>query len=334
MATGTKKKGKKGSKTKKQQQKPASKQRAVTTAAVMPSKKSAGFGVLLAKAAESSLHVRVCGQLDAFCPHAVGQRIPDGNSTRTLTYQIRGSKILGTDASGMGALYFYPQYPYCVWTGGTSAAGVITLATAGDAPFPAAAALNTSGLSARFRVVTAGVKISSILNATANNGFVVVSSVSSQPQTITPPDLEALESIMTPLNQFKGQIWCAKRSSAVQSFNIPSVPTQGFPTTPGDYNGCVIQIVGPASTPSALLCEFVINIEILPLGDTIGPLIAQPTAPRNDAILQTTSKIMTKTAAVHSIDVTDFSAMISKVVNSELFQTVSKLGLEALPAFL
>jgi hypothetical protein len=106
----------------------------------------------------------VCSLSDPFCPAARDARWPDGVGNRTLTFQIRKSFLIGTDAQGECAVFFRPEYPYNLNTG-----TVVGLSATTAATWNAAQSISGVGL---YRVTTAGVRVMSNMTPMTEKGEV------------------------------------------------------------------------------------------------------------------------------------------------------------------
>lgn len=137
-----------------------------------PRKKNGGGGNL--SALSSKHHDDLCGITDPFCPHARGARVPDSGSGRTATEQIRFVQTMkgATDATS-AAMAVCPKTNFPFLRDNTSAdAWSSTFAANGNVT----SLCNTSGR--EVRIVSAGVRIVSLLSATDSKGSLAIARTS------------------------------------------------------------------------------------------------------------------------------------------------------------
>jgi len=277
----------------------------------------------------AAFHHAVCGQTDPFCSHALGARIPDGNAGRSLTYQVRGSLILGANAAGIGGVVLKCNYPYQV----ILATGVSTTLTWVTTPtaFPGASAFSNSV--GYWRCVSFGVRLGSILNATNNGGFMIVNSTATIPATITPPDMEYDDAKMVPLNNFTGSTWISKRLSNYALYQaLDQNSSVGYPYTTDEYTSCIVTIAGCTPSTNALLLEVVTNYEFTPLPDTASAMLAQKEPVRNDSVLTGASHVQSLIPATFAKGVEDVGSVIESVVKSSPLGMIASIGASLLKA--
>lgn len=276
----------------------------------------------------ANYHAAVCGQVDPFCSHALGARIPDGNAGRSIAYQVRGSFTIGTGAGSVGGALVLPFFPYTYQTA-TPAGSTITWGGTQSA-FPAASAFTS--LVGQFRLVSWGIKIGSILNATNNGGYVIVASASQLNTTVTVPDMEFDDARMFPLNTFAGTTWFSKRLSNYALYLGGNNNTLTLPQSLDNYTACVIQVQGTASTPASVLCEVVVNYEFTPVQDSASALLAAKGPVKNDAVLTGASHVQTHIPATIMKSVDDAGSVIADVVKSSPLGMIATIGSDLLKA--
>lgn len=108
---------------------------------------------------------QVCGLTDPFCEHAVGAKIPDNSSARTLAYTFKVQRIITTNASGNALAVFFPdwnQFCFGIGTESTTTPGAWTLPPRGYLPIFTGAS--------QYRVVSAGFTARRISNNMTTSG--------------------------------------------------------------------------------------------------------------------------------------------------------------------
>jgi hypothetical protein len=277
----------------------------------------------------ANYHSAVCSQVDPFCSSALGARIPDGNAGRSIAYQMRGSFTVGIGASGLGGALVIPYYPYIYQTVAPATGTSLTWSSTYVAPAAATAFSSAVGM---WRIVSWGVKVGSILNATNNNGFAVVASASSLNSTTgTVPDMEFDDARMFSLNTFKGTTWLSKRLSNYGLYNALNNATNGFPAVYDNYTAFVLQLQGTAAT-AAVLCEVVMNLEFTPLQDSASALLAAKGPVKNDAVLTGASHVQAKVPATFMKDVDEVGSAIEGIVKSSPLGMIAQVGSDLLKA--
>lgn len=128
----------------------------------------------------SDHHDTLVGLLDPFSPQAAAAKIPDMGAGQTMTEQVRFSTPIVSEASGNAIFAFTPKLNNI-------------MLTAAGANWPAAYSLQSSTSLVqvngdRFRITSMGVRIVSLLSATASSGYLAVC-------TGTPPALSTVVNI-------------------------------------------------------------------------------------------------------------------------------------------
>lgn len=278
----------------------------------------------------ATFHHAVCGQTDPFCSHALGARIPDGNAGRSLTFQVRGNQVVSTNAAGAGGCLLVAEFPY----NSNLLVGTANTTTLTFPPtlvqFPAASAFSASV--GNWRCVSFGVKVSSILNATNNSGYIVIASTATVPSTVTVPDMEYDDAVMIPLNNFKGITWISKRLSNYNLYAALGGNSVSYPFTSDNYTKCVVTMIGQANVTAAVLIEFVANYEFTPLPDTASAMLAQKGPVKNDAVLTGASHVQNVIAATAVKGAEDVGSDILKLVKASPLGMIASIGSELLKA--
>jgi len=203
-----------------------------------------------------------CSILDPFCIHAKGAKRPDGLGSQSIAYQIRETISIDTIlTTGRARVNFVPG-------NGVYGYGVSTYASPSfTTPATWTAFASSAFVSANageVRLVSFGVRLVSILSATAASGYViigtttnsVVGNVQSQGRT------NYVENSIRPLTSGFETAWISKPTgSTVHSFKPISLVVNNMADF--DWTGLSVEIVGgpTASATPCLIAEVYMNVE-------------------------------------------------------------------------
>jgi len=120
---------------------------------------------------KKKIHAQICGQVDAFCPDAIGQKVAGGASGNSATMQERYLLQMGTDGNGNAATIITNSMAYAYANATTISAPGVPSVYGGVNPSPIYASLNTGGAgSSTVRVTSWGVRASYVGSDYNNQG--------------------------------------------------------------------------------------------------------------------------------------------------------------------
>lgn len=215
----------------------------------------------------------VCSQADPFCPHARAAKLYDRDSRRSVSFQLRETVNIGTDAAGQATLQIEPRLvSYRRYATAYAGATVTTWGAATDAP------LYSTILSEydKFRIVSFGVRCASIVAPLSAQGIVV--------GQVAPDDSwfpiltsdTATEVRRMPVYGCQ-MVYAGKRNPTSDTYEaINSGATHGPVLNLSVYGG-------PAST-QVLAVEITLNVEAIAENTSFGDYIATPAWPHAVAV--------------------------------------------------
>jgi hypothetical protein len=227
----------------------------------------------------------VCSLSDPFCPAARDARWPDGVGNRTLTFQIRKSFLIGTDAQGECAIFFRPEYPYNLNTGTVAGLSATTGAT-----WSAAQSFSGVGL---YRVTTAGIRVMSNMTPMTEKGEVWIATSPTSFNTLQAYDVANpllwTEVYTSSLKNGTVSEWVATPNTPASRIlvkNNSSGNTDHANLDNSAWTECVIVGQGlDASNSTAMRIEVYLNLEYVP--DSSGAAVFYATlAPPVDPEIQ------------------------------------------------
>jgi len=109
----------------------------------------------------------VCSVTDPFCPAAKGTKQSTFSTTPSLAFQHKYLAGLVADANGRGCLLVVPGYTYSFASASAQTGAVATFTSFNTANSPALGAT-------RYRVVSMGITLASILNSMVDSGLVQI----------------------------------------------------------------------------------------------------------------------------------------------------------------
>jgi hypothetical protein len=231
----------------------------------------------------------VCGLSDPFCDHARGVKIPDEDSSKSFTVQIRDNAAIGSDANGRGAIRIAPSLQYTYKYGNVITAGEVTTWDAADYGVTDYPALDAGVKS--FRIVSWGVRIYSQLPPTNQSGSF---------RMITTPNSSSSAGAFTYDSSFFEEIkvfptsedtvhWVSKPIGVTWK-EYDSVSTTGLPW---DYLTIVADGL-PANNPACLTVELVFNLECQPHISSITGALSNDAAEHKPHVLAAAGEVLKK----------------------------------------
>jgi len=220
-------------------------------------------------------HKHLHGNSNPFSVEADGSKIPDGNTSKTVALQVKQTISMSSDASGK--LYHQFQanlmdmHMYALTFSG---AAVATWSASEDSDY--VTALNTQY--SRYRVVSWGIRIFTVLSPTEQSGSIVCQSAD---ELHANPDYTSylFEEVKSFATDDLEVVFIGKETDARRR-QYRLIDAAGTAAAARDV-GMNILYVGGSGLPASKQCftaEIVMNIECQPLSLTTGSLLATPAA--------------------------------------------------------
>lgn len=229
----------------------------------------------------------VCSITDPFCTAAVGSKYPDSGSSRTLAMQARGFTLLTTDSSGRAAAVFTPTPANGYGKAATFSGATNTVATWGS--MNDYAGPTSIGTSFNWRVVSLGVRATSILPATSNSGSVGVINIPAGdvlPSVAIDLDSMAYASnLRVPCNDPAGITAVARNDGVASKLYRDEGVTSSSTTFYSLGNEVlVVYVVGGPATTAAVNIQYVVNYELTFDLSSVMNRVATPAALENTLV--------------------------------------------------
>jgi hypothetical protein len=242
----------------------------------------------------------VAGLVDPFHPSSKDKKIHDANGSKTFTFSSIGRFGIPTGASGNGYAEFYPALASnsAILQGNTNIGsnGLIPASpnfTVSNLPEYTDLAATT----ARWRIVSWGLRITSLENALDAKGQIMIREVTEENQSQNDDVFAYTEEYTTlPITHNMDYVVIPNHlADSYTRFMPPGVPYATMLSDnalePG-YKAIGITIIGAtagdgtATSPSLINVEVVYNLELLPLVGTFGVRISTDPAPHDYTVIQ------------------------------------------------
>lgn len=204
--------------------------------------------------------VAACSVLDPFCPAARAAKRPDGAGAGTITYQVRSSTPVTTDAAGNAFVAIVPGY-------GRFGRGIATLA-AGSWTLPASWTLNSGSAfvdtnAAEIRLVSFGAKFVSIASATNCSGLLQVASIPAlaPSQVLLQMNVNYPEVMTSALLPGTEVSFISKPTSGSKSHGFVQYSTVNSAMSDFDWTSGLFEIIGGAASTTMGYIELYVNVE-------------------------------------------------------------------------
>lgn len=240
---------------------------------------------------------QVCSITNPFCPEAHGAKWPDGQYTRSATYDIDGGIVdVVTNASGDGAVLFVPGLTSHYYTTTGITAG--SVAYAGSSNQVLVAPANVT----RFRITSWGLRIVSPLAPMTVTGFVRVRLFSPlKGATLNPTSINSIaadESYDIPLSRLVGKDYhILPKPFGTEARLFRDRATEGFALASWDNPGWqVVQIAvqgGPVSSYAIQVYAYYHYEVLFADGDALNTFSSVP-PPNNPVVKETANTVIGK----------------------------------------
>lgn len=230
----------------------------------------------------SNLSKVVCSISNPFCPEANGAKLPDPNTTRSLTYQNRQVIPIATEIDGEFGYFFNPN-AFSTYTPAVLAGSTGTISAWGSGS--SSTFWSTIGTSiGSYRVVSWGLKYKTSQAWTSATGLMIVSEINGDPRLTTGQSINSLQ--LGTVGEYypirDADLYFIGRPTGMASQEYVAGSTSNVLP----WTGCMITGTGTASTTVGYV-ELVINYEWLPINNT-GYVTASTAAASNNSVAMDT----------------------------------------------
>lgn len=234
-------------------------------------------------------HKTVVGLTNPFSEAAKGARIPDDDSARSFTAQIKQYHTMTTDSNGEGFTYWQPQADR--WNGKSfDVSSGVLWGTPTDLENPDYLAYTNS--TEALRIVSWGVRIVSILPGLTSQGTVRLVTMNEPPVAAQAVNGNLYEDIkLLPITDLEAH-WVSKPVGVDWKAYQPTAIR-------GKWNSLGIYIDGAPISAAALTLEIVYNVEVIPQFGSITASVAKPGLPSNPQHLAAASRVHASHSGVH-----------------------------------
>jgi hypothetical protein len=261
----------------------------------------------------SSDHALTVALANPFSPQAVGVKIPDDDSSRSVAVTIHDSVQLATNANGHADVCFSAKLSgeTYVTAATTGSGGVLTWNSPSDLTDTAAyvAAFDT------YRVCSWGVRVYNTLAPTSQKGIIRIITCPESPNTKTPfitngglhEDLKIFPASETDIH------WISRPQGTEWKQYVKFDDTAYAP----DWDHVHIRYEGgPVSTSNALMVEVIYHVECQIALGGVTATMATPAADHKPHVLSASAKTLAKHGGSHAG--ASFGGLISRFAKSAL----------------
>lgn len=255
-------------------------------------RKGKGGGAMVMNGA---LAHQICAITDPFCKAAIGSKIPDSGSTKTLSWDADQWITATTDAQGRAAVFCSvdPGSYVCVATAYTGVTGNAVNLVSTPLPAPGFINFTSSNVSVNWRCVSSGVSIRSIMSSMNNQGSIGIAALPAaiNAQVVSGTNVFDLDSTLFAENvrisaNMGSELSAISRPDAITNriFKAPTTPAPATFTTAGNETLVAYIVGGPAST-ACIQIRLTTHYELEFTNNTIFNQLATPQAQDNPAAM-------------------------------------------------
>lgn len=279
-------------------------------------------GINSTQAAEIS-HT-ICSLSNPFCMAARGARIPDNSFQKSIGWYVPGEgTTISTDVSGQLAIYVTAS-PYNQLFSGTISAGTATFA---GAPIPI---FTPPGSMARWRVVTAGLKLSCSTPLLTTQGMVKIrlfSGLTGASNTRSTSNFDCDETVEFPLTRliekdYKIILKPIGEKAHDYVGTTTAYASLGAFVNNELYQQAMILVSGGVASTGVLKVDYFYNYEYVPSAGSSDEKFAQPPPVSNSAIREAVAHVQTSTPSF--LDQAD--AAVDRIFSSTAIRLAAKVG--------
>lgn len=246
---------------------------------------------------------RVCGQINPFCHEALGAKIPDLSSAKTLTLCVRQFIPVTTDADG-NAMHFYQGAFSSMGAIATLASGVVTV---WNEMGSSSQYTNVSDAVIAYRTVSFGVRFFQTLSLMDCKGTMTASEVDYKPPVganVTNPSLSTVSTSRSILGD--QLLWVSKPTDIEYTdFKLIADPAAGAQRT-----ALVLQFFGAVPSATIGVAEIVLNLEMTPRSGTVASYYTTTASPSIPVVMDTASNVMRDMPSFFSGETEAFTKLV------------------------
>lgn len=243
------------------------------------------------------VHTQVCTIANPFCDKAKGSLLPDNTPGARVALQFRGLGTLTTNATGGGCAAFRPFV-------GQSGLGYVFVAQPGlTGTFPAdggwvdySIAILPSQVGSLYRIVSWGVIVRNISPANTAQGSCIMTTVNNilSSSTHSYDSLFGSKVRITPIAPGMEVSWMSTPlGPAARAFKAFDTDSLFNPGEQAQWTSLIVTATGSTATAPVLLCEYVVNVEILVNVDGFYAQLAQPSPQPKPALITAATAVTT-----------------------------------------
>jgi len=273
---------------------------------------------------------QVCAITDPFCIHAKNAKYPDGKGIGSLPMQLRGTQNITTGTTALqsqgGACYvFTGSLPFC-FNGSNDAntsPGNWRLSAVNQNPF---AATNFTSYADKYRVVSWGIIIRSIVPATTAQGFLTVSRLNDFPAISTDQPVGSMIGVEVKNYPIVPGMEIHVTGLRVGADSERFVSLDTSTTDNIGWDTIKLELTGAATADSVkvLNVEIVFNVEFtLLLANQALSQFVTPPKPANNTVLQASAKMQSSVSTIMDAGSSKVGSFLEKAASSALDDIIS-----------
>jgi hypothetical protein len=277
---------------------------------------------------------KLCSLTDPFCDAAVGSKLPDSNTTRTLSLTCTGFVTITSNAAGTAAIAFSNDPAVGYQTSATYTSNVVNTWTTGTAYSGFSGIPNT----AIWRLVSGGINITPVMSVTTNSGSLGILAVPPYTSTVQAAavDLDSLSYLGNVRNPSSSP---AGVTGVVDSDGTTSAEFRGQGTvTSTQLNSSgssvlVAYIVGGPASAASYTVRYTYHYELAFPFTTVFNNLSTPAAPKDEKVMDGVSKVKSVTNQIVAGGVREFERSVQQAA-SNFGKNIFRFGAYALGAYL
>lgn len=242
----------------------------------------------------TKFYERVCSQINPFCAEALGAKIHDVSSAKTLTSCVRKIINITTNADGNAFYTFLPNLVLIGTVATIDGGGTITAFTGlGAVPNYVAYDENCK----RYRTVSFGTRFVPTVAALENSGALIATELDFPPSTGTNYNSVNLSPVNIVRSIPGDPLFFVSRPTDIEYTDFKTIDSG----EPAGQRTCVsIAITGAQPSTTIGIVEFVMNVELVPTANTVGGLFPTTAAPAVPLIQNVASNVQRDMPVLHS----------------------------------
>jgi len=273
---------------------------------------------------------QVCSITDPFCIHAKNAKYPDGKGIGSLPMQLRSTQNITTGTTALssqgGACYvFTGSLPFCLngSTDATTSAGNWRLSAVNSNPF---AATNFTSYADKYRIVSWGIIIRSIVAATTAQGFITVSRLNDFPAISTDQPIGSMIGVEVKNYPIVPGMEIHVTGLRIGADSERFVSLDTSTTDNIGWDTIKVELTGAASVDSVkvLNVELVYNVEFtLLLANQALSQFVTPPKPANNTVLQASARMQSNVSTIMESGSAKVGSFLEKAASTALDDILS-----------